>query len=371
MAFNLAGIFEGIGIGGSERIDNLQAQADYKEKLAEQESIQIAREGRAKVTANAVRRDAEKKDVKERAEQLSLYYTKEQVADIMGGGKARVEYAIKYAENLPSGQVASESYRMASNTKELPVIGEAGGTNSLSMEDPFTSRFKPNNAAIRKYEGLYGNRLAQNTTFMTEAVRDGDQDKITSITKEREGLLAGLKEYEEGKRKVDDVPSTDIYAGTDVESKNLDAVVKGTKSNALMNSGAITQDPSSKRYVRKTGTVGIGHSAQIAALNILKNTEGKYSERLTSRIDLEIENLARGLRADGTTIMEGDAGKVGTAAVIKRISAEDWFSKSESGTLKAGSLWNVNGTVHYYVGSPVEALEGGTQLQNFLILGNY
>jgi hypothetical protein len=370
MAFNLAGIIEGIGRGGNERFDSLQAQSDYEKKLAAQERLTIAAEGRAKVTANAARRDAKRKAVDERAEQLSLYYSKDQVADIMGGGKARVEYAIKYAENLPSGEIASNNYKMASNIEGLPALGEGGVKKPSSMEDPFSSRFKPSTAAIRKYEGLYGNMLSQNTTFMMEAQKLNDPDKIAAIESERTNIMAGLKEYEDGKRKVDDVPSTDIYAGSDVESKNLDTVVKGTKSSALMNSDAVEIDRVTKKYIRYAGSTGIGHSAQIAALNILKQTEGKYSERLTSRVDLEIANLARGLRADGTAIMESDRNST-TTKIIKNINPDDWFSKSESGTLKAGTLWNVNGIVHYYVGSPVEALEGDNQLQNFLVLGNY
>lgn len=368
MALNIAGVFQGIGSGGSEYIDSRQDQADYIEKLKVQEGIKIAEEGRAKVTANAARRAAEKKAILERAENLALYYTPEQVRDIMGGGKARVEYAIRYAEDLPSGQLASKNYRMASTSRELPTLGEENVEQSPSMEDPFVSRFKPNNAAIRKYEGLYGSRLAQNTTFMTEAVRDNNQDKIAAIAKERTDLLAGLAEYEKEKAKVDDVPNTDIYAGTNVQSTALDTVVKGTKSSALMNSDAVEIDSDTKRYIRKAGSTGIGHSAQIAALNILRQSEGKYSERLTSRIDLEIANLVKGLRADGGSIIN----KTPQSITNSYDSKFDFFNAVSNGTIKQGTIARVGDNYFYYVGSPVEAYTqddpNSTDLQDFIAL---
>ena len=135
-----------------------------------------------------------------------------------------------------------------------------------------------------------------------------------------------------------------------------------------MNSGSITQDPSSKRYVRKAGSIGIGHSAQIAALNILKQTEGKYSERLTSRIDLEIVNLVKGLRADGGSIIDNKPELIKTSYDNKLA----FYNAVSKGTIKQGTIAQVGANYFYYVGSPVEAYTqddpNSTDLQNFIAL---
>ena len=371
MGFSLSSFLGGAAGAGSEGIDQRTAQAARDKETKEAQQWQIATEGRADARARKAKREAKKAETEERADNLALYFNPDQVKDIMGGGKAQIQYALDYASKLPAGQDASANYKTSSQIAAVPSISGS----PTSMANPFTSRFKPSASVLEKYEGLYGNMLGQNTRNMMKAKQAGDTDALTKIATARKDILSGLKQYEATKREEgDDLPSTDIFVGSYKETKALDDVVTGNKRDALVNADMLELDPTGKRYIRKQGSLGTGHSAQIANLNILSSTLGQYSDSLVLRVGAEIEQLANELRADGIAKMNTDIeATINDKIAIPFQNEQDFLKADIAKSIKAGSLVNVNGKFFYYTGTPTApysrtAEENQGDLQNYIAL---
>ena len=144
MGFNLMSFLGGAARAGTRSIEQHKAQRAKEKETAEARQWQIATEARADARARKNARASKKRQAEERTEMLSLYYTEDQVKDIMAGGNAQAQYALDYAKKLPTDQDASANYRTSSMIAEVPPI--SGGPRG--RVNPFTSRFKTTAAAL-------------------------------------------------------------------------------------------------------------------------------------------------------------------------------------------------------------------------------
>ncbi len=145
MAFSL----QGFGAGFASQLStNLNEQRQRQERLQD-EATSIATRQRL---AKQAERDQEKKVMEELTESLSLYYTPDQVKNILSEGKSGVKYALNHAQNLPVGVDASTTYTLPKTnipSKHTYDSDNPSATNAPSVSEgvlgkgTFASRFTP------------------------------------------------------------------------------------------------------------------------------------------------------------------------------------------------------------------------------------
>lgn len=134
MAFNFGAFLGGASDNLVDMIKTKEAQL-YKEEQDEKETKRKAR------VAAANQRRADEKEAKALAEGLSLFYSADQVKDIMSKGKTAGKYAISYAENMANkGYDASAGYAMPKTSIQSEF--------AFDVDDPSGSQIDPQMAEI-------------------------------------------------------------------------------------------------------------------------------------------------------------------------------------------------------------------------------
>lgn len=138
MAFNFGAFIGGASDNLVEMIKTKEAQL-YKEEQDEKERVRRAR------VAAANQRRADEKEAKEIAEGLSLFYSQDQVSDILSKGKTAGKYALTYAENMSNkGYDPSAGYSMPKTSIDSEF--------AFDTQDPRGSQISPQMAEIEAGE---------------------------------------------------------------------------------------------------------------------------------------------------------------------------------------------------------------------------
>jgi len=143
MAFSL----QAFGAGFASTMANTLTEQRQRQERLQDEATSLATRQRL---AKQAKRDEEKKIMEELTESLSLYYTPDQVQNILSEGKAGVQYALNHAQNLPVGVDASTTYTLPKTnvlSKHTYDPDNPSATNAPSISEgvlgkgTFASRF--------------------------------------------------------------------------------------------------------------------------------------------------------------------------------------------------------------------------------------
>ena len=341
MGFNFSDFLGGFARGGSQVLDERRAEAERARVTKEERQWQIATEARADARSRKKARAASKKEEEERAEMLALYYTQDQVEDIMNGGKAQVQYALDYAKKLPTDQDASANYRTSSMIAEVPPI--SGGPRG--RVSPFTSRFKTTAAALEKYEGGFGEMLAINARNVLKF--QGNETKLAELAAERATIENSVKSYEAAKAKAEpDADTTDIFSGG-LGATRMESIFRQTEGQALETAQLAEWDKQNKKYVLKAGSTGQIQSAILKNLQGLENSYAQFSPSMQTKIDFNREEAVKSLRVFGASV-------VASGNTKKYSTVEEFQNAVATNSILPGSVIDVaNGAKFFvYTGQP-------------------
>ena len=349
MGFSLSSFLGGAAGAGSRGLEERRANLQREKETAEARQWQIATEGRADARARKKARAAKKRQAEERAEMLSLYYTEDQVKDIMGGGNAQAQFALDYATKLPSGQDASANYRTSSQIAEVPPI--SGGPRG--KVSPFTSRFKTTAAALEKYEGSLGDMFAINARNVLKF--QGNETKLAELAAERVTIENTVKSYEAAKAKAEpDADTTDIFSGG-LGATRMESIFRQTEGQALETAGQATWNKQKERYELKAGSTGAIQSTKLKNLNNLEASYADFSPSMQTKINSSRESTIQDLKTWANTVDD--------SLINKSFSNMAEFKTAAYGNkITPGTVVSINNGTEFYVytGQPtVEATIDG------------
>jgi hypothetical protein len=214
MAFNL----QAFGAGFAKKVTaDLDDTRDRMNRLADQETS-IATQQRL---AKKAEREKEQEIADSLVESLSLYYTPEQIEDIVPRGKLAVAHATRKANEYDAkGISASVMYTMPNNdianidTANTTSVGDVSKTADVPEgmgSDNFASRFKPIKPT-KEFKTIAGFQVA----LLQERIDAGDDpEKIAIIDKKEEQFFAQASKLENAKRKPEDTNTVNFYTNTD------------------------------------------------------------------------------------------------------------------------------------------------------------
>jgi len=349
MGFNLGAFLGGAARGGSQVLDERRAEAERARVTKEERQWQIATEARADARSRKKARAASKKEEEERAEMLALYYTQDQVEDIMNGGKAQVQYALDYAKKLPTDQDASANYRTSSMIAEVPPI--SGGPRG--RVSPFTSRFKTTAAALEKYEGGFGEMLAINARNVLKF--QGNETKLAELAAERATIENSVKSYEAAKAKAEpDADTTDIFSGG-LGATRMESIFRQTEGQALETAGQATWNKRQQKYELKAGSTGAIQSTILKNLSNLEKSYSDFSPSMQTKINSSRESTIQDLKSWANTVDD--------SLINKSFSnMAEFKTAAYSNKITPGTVVSINNGTEFYVytGQPtVEATIDG------------
>jgi hypothetical protein len=165
MAFNFGAFIGGASENLVEMIKTKEAQM-YKE---DQDEKEIKRKARM---AAVTQRRADEKEAREIAEGLSLFYTKEQVGDILSKGKTAGGYALKYAKTMSEkGYDPSAGYSMPKAEVQSEI--------AFDIDDPRGSQISPQMAAIESGEVEAKVAQAEGSPFVSRFTAPPTEKDVT------------------------------------------------------------------------------------------------------------------------------------------------------------------------------------------------
>ena len=341
MGFSLSSFLGGAAGAGSRGIEERRVNLQRQKETAEARQWQIATEGRADSRNRKKARAAKKIKAEERAEMLSLYYTEDQVKDIMNGGKAQAQFALDYASKLPTDQDASANYRTSSMIAEVPPI--SGGPRG--RVSPFTSRFKTTASALEKYEGSLGDMFAINARNVLKF--QGNETKLAELAAERVTIENTVKSYEAAKAKAEpDADTTDIFSGG-IGATRMENIFRQTEGQALETADLAEWDKKNEKYVLKAGSTGEIQSAILKNLQGLENSYAQFSPSMQIKIDFSRVEAVKSLRAFGASAIENGITK-------KYSTIAEFQNASDNNVILPGAVIDVaNGAKFFvYTGQP-------------------
>ena len=302
MAFNF-----GAFLGGAS--DNLVDMIKTKEaKLYKEEQDEKERTRKARVAA-ATQRRADEKEAKELAEGLSLFYSADQVKDIMGKGKTAGKYAISYAENMANkGYDASAGYAMPKTSIQSefafdvddprgsqidPQMAEieTGRVQDMTEEaeaQPFVSRFTqpPKDKEITKAK-TFEARLVELDFQRTNAPTEAQREEFNSTYTETLSAYKKFKEDLDGK-------GTDTSKLT-LSNADRSRYVDNALDRAFQNVSWAERDISGKLKLSVTGNEANSFDLRKRAVTDLRKLASQYND---PAFDTLINGVERGYKAD-------------------------------------------------------------------------
>ena len=344
MAFNLGAFGAGFASKLTDRLDEERVRA---EKLID-ENRQIATQQRLKKQAS---RDAEKLLAKELTESLSIYYTPDQVADIMGNGTAQAKYALAKGQTYDGKNLdASTQYTLPNNEITNPDGATADAAVPAAI-GTFTSRFKktPKKKTWDTLAAFQINLLERKINAV------GDAEELSKIEADEAIWLTQAADLEKAKRKAEkeDGDSTEpIYSDESRRKLINDAVTYHRLSldvQADISTGIISGIEGNNNL----------QMAEIRAAADLKvtNFNGFKETQLDSRIKSMVENATVSLnefaknkvRQEGTAYPSWDALQ---AAIANQ-------------SIVSGSTYAYQTTAVNAEGQPTTVFQGGTYLGEY------
>ena len=301
MAFNFGAFLGGASDNLVDMIKTKEAQL-YKEEQDEKERTRKAR------VAAANQRRADEKEAKELAEGLSLFYSKDQVQDIMSKGKTAGKYAISYAENMANkGYDASAGYAMPKTSIQSefafdvddprgsqidPQMAEieTGRVQEMTEEaeaQPFVSRFTqpPKDAEMTKAK-TFEARLVELDFQRTNAPTEAKREEFNSAYTETFSAYQKFKEDLDGK-------GTDT-GQLDFSKTSRDSLVNNAIQRSFQVKGLVEQDIAGNIRLIQTGNEANSFSVRYTAYNDLIEMYGDTTDKPFRAM---IESVKRGTDA--------------------------------------------------------------------------
>lgn len=165
MGFNFGAFIGGASDNLVEMIKTKEAQL-YKEEQDEKERVRKAR------VAAANQRRADEQEAKAMAEGLSLFYSQDQVQDILAKGKTAGKYALSYAENMVNkGYDPSAGYAMPKTTIQSEF--------AFDINDPRGSQVSPQMAEIEAGEVERMTAEAEAQPFISRFTQPPKESEMT------------------------------------------------------------------------------------------------------------------------------------------------------------------------------------------------
>tara|TARA_R100001463_G_scaffold96683_2_gene151156 strand:- start:613 stop:1809 length:1197 start_codon:yes stop_codon:yes gene_type:complete len=202
MAFNFMSFLGGAAEKLTDVIETREQERLYDARLERESERELSVfEEKEKIRAErdlAKETEDLKKITEKAAEKLSLYYTPKQTTEILAEGLEATNWAISYAENLPSDMDASTSYEMPNNkvqssysfdindprgsqlnVEQSDLEGAKIGQELLQEElKPFTTRFKEPDKKNKSKATTYQARLLELENQMAAAETE---EELTSL----------------------------------------------------------------------------------------------------------------------------------------------------------------------------------------------
>ena len=301
MAFNFGAFLGGASDNLVDMIKTKEAQL-YKEEQDEKERTRKAR------VAAANQRRADEKEAKELAEGLSLFYSADQVQDIMSKGKTAGKYAISYAENMANkGYDASAGYAMPKTSIQSefafdvddprgsqidPQMAEieTGRVQEMTEEaeaQPFVSRFTqpPKDAEMTKAK-TFEARLVELDFQRTNAPTEAKREEFNSAYTETFSAYQKFKEDLDGK-------GTDT-GQLDFSKTSRDSLVNNAIQRSFQVKGLVEQDIAGNIRLIQTGNEANSFSVRYTAYNDLIEMYGDTTDKPFRAM---IESVKRGTDA--------------------------------------------------------------------------
>jgi len=301
MAFNFGAFLGGASDNLVDMIKTKEAQL-YKEEQDEKERTRKAR------VAAANQRRADEKEAKELAEGLSLFYSKDQVKDIMSKGKTAGKYAISYAENMANkGYDASAGYAMPKTSIQSefafdvddprgsqidPQMAEieTGRVQEMTEEaeaQPFVSRFTqpPKESEMTKAK-TFEARLVELDFQRTNAPTEAKREEFNSAYTETFSAYQKFKEDLDGK-------GTDT-GDLDFSKQSRDSFVNNAIQRQFQIDGLAETDITGKIKLVQTGNEANSFKTRY---KIYDNLIKMYGNTTDKPFRAMIENVKRGTDA--------------------------------------------------------------------------
>jgi hypothetical protein len=265
MGFNLGAFIGGAATRGSEII---QEREERMLKLQD-EQRRIAQANAAKAAA---KREAELEEMKELTGKLSLFYTEDQVKDILGNGKIAANYAVvqgaSYVEaglnpsaeyEMPASKIASGVSKATVDNK--PSMGTMGGEatpliktdktlEAIPAGEPtrggfFAGRFGPIPEKVTTSANTFEARLVE-LTFAKANARD--EDEATKVQKQIDQVMSAHQKFKSDAKK--EFGTTE---GLDFSKTTRDSLVNAELDRQFLLAGVAERGVDGKIKMLQTG----------------------------------------------------------------------------------------------------------------------
>lgn len=309
MGFNFGAFIGGASDNLVEMIKTKEAQL-YKEEQDEKERVRKAR------VAAANQRRADEQEAKAMAEGLSLFYSQDQVQDILGKGKTAGKYALSYAENMVNkGYDPSAGYAMPKTTIQSefafdindprgsqvsPQMAEieAGEVERMTAEaeaQPFISRFTqpPKESEMTKAK-TFEARLVELDFQRTNAP---NADKRAEFDNAYNTTLAAYKTFKEEL----DGKGTDT-SGLDFSKQSRDSFVDNEIQRTFELEGLAEKDISGKIKLVQSGNEANSFALRYRAHS---NLTSQYGDSKDKTFQTMISNVKTGTDASVNAYRQG------------------------------------------------------------------
>lgn len=340
MAFSLAGFGAGFASKAASRLDEERVRS---EKLQD-EARQLATRQRL---AKQAKRDQKKALAEELAQSLSIYYTPEQVKDIMSNGTAQAKYALQKGQVYDSKNLdASLQYQLPSNEIQNP---EAPAAVPAEI-GTFTSRFKnlPKKKSWDTLAAFQINLLERKINAV------GNAEELEAIQKDEALWLEQAAALEKAKRKNESPENKNdpIYSDADRRKIIQDAV------NYQRISLDVQADVQTGIISGIEGNNNL-QMAEIRAAADLKvtNDNGFKEAQLDSRIKSMVQNATVSLNEYARTKVRENKVAYSSWAALQAA-----FANQE---IVSGGTYAYKTTVTNAEGQEFEVFQGGTYLGDY------
>ena len=335
MAFNMSAFLGGAAIGVVDRIEDMERKAEKKADRAYTASEKNRLYNRSK-------RDKEKAITDELADSLSVYYTPDQVEDIMKNGKGASRHAISRGEYYTNNDMdASVAYQMPDN--DITDIGDvAAASEALSSGAPeglggsggsFASRFTkgpdPKDKSLAAAETDVLNMRIRAATLSEEAGA-----KLLEKALAKETILLDMQRNKaEAQREAADPNEVQEFYSVDQRlkiEKKYDTLAlneMGVETGELGNLGENVA-----KKLRGSNTIAISQLRSAESLHV-SNTAGNKEEYMFNLIEGKKINAVNRLNQYAKT----NYSKVPSAKIYQ--SSQDLQNASRSGALREGDLY--------------------------------
>jgi hypothetical protein len=292
MGFNLGAFIGGAATRGSEIIQEREAR--MLELQDEQRRIAQANAAKA-----AAKREAELEEMEELTGKLSLFYTEDQVKDILSNGKIAANYAVAqgatYAEaglnpsaeyEMPASKIASGVSKATVDNK--PSMGTMGGEatpliktdktlEAIPAGEPtrggsFAGRFKAIPDKVTTSAKTFEAHLVELTNAKANA---RDEGEATQIQNQIDQVISAHQKF-----KSDAKGEFGNTAGLDFSKSTRQSIIRGEMEKQLIFSGKAKKGVDGQLEMLQTGNEADLFAMRYTVYENLTNSYGKVDDEI-------------------------------------------------------------------------------------------